>query len=353
MSVILPSSFDISRITFSDVKNLEKSKMVYVNYNGGKVRTQSPQMPIPYDASDYNNNNNFKVSLSFRDLNASDAAAKARVGAFHAMLQAIDDLIIDKATANAGKWLGAAGASRAEVKRLYTHSIRVPKTPEGAPRHDVPSSFSVALKQKDGSFDAELYDKDLRAIKEGERFASPLKHLVRGTEVVCQLDLTSVWLAAGKFGTTWKLHHAWIKVPGASNLKGVPNFIMDDGSPVAAAPVLTAAGGAAGGAGGPALSAAEESDLLQAALKATPAEEEGTEDAEAEDGEEAEAEGEEAEEDAAPEEEIPAPPVPKRTTTVARTATAAAPAPVAPVVVAAAAAAVKKPVKKIGTTKSA
>ena len=351
MSVILPSSFDISRITFSDVKNLEKSKMVYVNYNGGKVRTQSPQMPIPYDASDYNNNNNFKVSLSFRDLNASDAAAKARVGAFHAMLQAIDDLIIDKATANAGKWLGAAGASRAEVKRLYTHSIRVPKTPEGAPRHDVPSSFSVALKQKDGSFDAELYDKDLRAIKEGERFASPLKHLVRGTEVVCQLDLTSVWLAAGKFGTTWKLHHAWIKVPGASNLKGVPNFIMDDGSPVAAAPVAAAAGGA----GGPALSAAEESDLLQAALKATPAEEETTEDAEAEDGEAEEGEAEAEEEDAPPEEEIPAPPVPKRATaTVARTATAAPVAVAAPVAAAAAtAAAVKKPVKKIGTTKSA
>ena len=351
MSVILPSTFDISRITFSDVKNLEKSKMVYVNYNGGKVRTQSPQMPIPYDASDYNNNNNFKVSLSFRDLNASDAAAKARVGAFHAMLQAIDDLIIDKATANAGKWLGAAGASRAEVKRLYTHSIRVPKTPEGAPRHDVPSSFSVALKQKDGSFDAELYDKDLRAIKEGERFASPLKHLVRGTEVVCQLDLTSVWLAAGKFGTTWKLHHAWIKVPGASNLKGVPNFIMDDGSPVAAAPVAAAAGGA----GGPALSAAEESDLLQAALKATPAEEETTEDAEAEDGEAEEGEAEAEEEDAPPEEEIPAPPVPKRATaTVARTATAAPVAVAAPVAAAAAtAAAVKKPVKKIGTTKSA
>lgn len=352
MSVILPSSFDISRITFSDVKNLEKSKMVYVNYNGGKVRTQSPQMPIPYDASDYNNNNNFKVSLSFRDLNASDAGTKTRVAAFHAMLQAIDDLIIDKATANAGKWLGAAGASRAEVKRLYTHSIRVPKTPEGAPRHDVPSSFSVALKQKDGSFDAELYDRDLRAIKEGERFASPLKHLVRGTEVVCQLDLTSVWLAAGKFGTTWKLHHAWIKVPGASNLKGVPNFIMDDGSPVAAAPAPAAA---AGGAGGPALSAAEESDLLQAALKATPAEEETTEDAEAEDGEAEDGEAEaEAEEDAVPEEEIPAPPVPKRPTTLARTAsTPTAPVAVAPVPVAAAAAVVKKPVKKVGTTKSA
>jgi len=352
MSVILPSSFDISRITFSDVKNLEKSKMVYVNYNGGKVRTQSPQMPIPYDASDYNNNNNFKVSLSFRDLNASDAGTKSRVGAFHAMIQAIDDLIIDKATANAGKWLGAAGASRAEVKRLYTHSIRVPKTPEGAPRHDVPSSFSVALKQKDGSFDAELYDKDLRAIKEGERFASPLKHLVRGTEVVCQLDLTSVWLAAGKFGTTWKLHHAWVKVPGASNLKGVPNFIMDDGSPVSApAPVPAPA---AGGAGGPALSAAEESDLLQAALKATPAEDETTEDAEAEDAEAEDAEAEDAEaEEAAPEEEIPAPPVPKRPTTLARTATTAAPAPVAVAAVPVAAVAAKKPVKKIGTTKSA
>ena len=343
MSVILPSNFDISKITFSDVKSLEKSKMVYVNYNGGKVRTQSPQMPVPYNASDYNNNHNFKVSLSFRDLNASDAAAKARVTAFHAMIQAIDDLIIDKATANAGKWLGAAGASRAEIKRLYTHSIRIPKTPEGAPRLDIPPSFSIALKQKDGAFDAELYDKDLRPIMAEKRFASPLDHLVRGTEVVCQLDLTSIWLAAGKFGTTWKLHHAWVKVAGASSAKGVPSFVMDDGSVVPAPTAFPAAAAAAAVA----VSATEDAELLSAAVKATEEEEEETEEA---------AEEEAAEEEAAEEEEteIPAPPVPKKATTVKTTAAAAtvAAAAAAAATVAAATAA-KKSLKKIGTTKSA
>jgi len=347
MSLILSSNFDISKVTFSDVKSLEKSKMVYMNYNGGKFRTQTPQMPIPFTASDYNNNHNFKVSLSFRDLTSSDPTAKARATAFHAMLQAIDDLIIDKATANAGKWLGAAGASRAEVKRLYTHSIRVPKTPDGTPRTDVPPSIGVALKQKDGVFDAELYDKDLRSIMKGTRFASPLDHLVRGTEVVCQLDLTSIWLAAGKFGTTWKLHHAWVRVPGASNLKGVPNFVMDDGSAIPATATASTA-----------VSATEDSELLLAAMGATAATAAATDEAEEEEEEEAAEEEEVAEEEVA-EEEIPAPPVPKRTT-VARTASvAAAPvAPVAPVVVAAAAGgaggpAVKKVVKKIGTTKSA
>jgi hypothetical protein len=333
MSVILPQTFDISKITFSDVKSLEKSKMVYMNYNGGKVRTQSPQMPLPYNASDYNNNQNFKVSLSFRDLTSSDAAAKARVASFHAMIQAIDDLVIDKATANAGKWLGASGASRAEVKRLYTHSIRIPKTPEGAPRTDIPSSFSVALKQKNGTFDAELYDADLRPIMKGERFASPLDHLVRGTEVVCQLDLTSIWLAAGKFGTTWKLHHAWVKVAGASNTKGVPGFVHDDGS---AMPAPAFAASAA-----PAVSATEDAELLHAAVKAT----EETEDAEEE--EETNEEEETTEEAAVEEEaEIPAPPVPKRT--VVKTVAAAAPVPVA-----AAPKPAPKTVKKIGTTKNA
>jgi hypothetical protein len=346
MSLILSSNFDISKVTFSDVKSLEKSKMVYMNYNGGKFRTQTPQMPIPFTASDYNNNHNFKVSLSFRDLTSSDPTAKARATAFHAMLQAIDDLIIDKATANAGKWLGAAGASRAEVKRLYTHSIRVPKTPDGTPRTDVPPSIGVALKQKDGVFDAELYDKDLRSIMKGTRFASPLDHLVRGTEVVCQLDLTSIWLAAGKFGTTWKLHHAWVRVPGASNLKGVPNFVMDDGSAIPAATTATASSTA--------VSATEDSELLLAAMGATAA---AADEAEEEEEEEEEA-AEEAVEEEVAEEEIPAPPVPKRTT-VARTASVAAPpvAPVAPVAAAAAGGAggpaVKKVVKKIGTTKSA
>ena len=319
MSVVVPQSFDISKLTTSDVKALDNgSKCVYVNYNGGRLRTQTPQMPTPFGAGDYQGNANFKVNLSFRDLTSSDSLSRTRATAFHSMLQAIDNFIIDKATANAGKWLGIAGASRDVVKYAYTPSIRLAKSKDGAIRTDVPATVSIALKQRNGAFDAEIYDKDLKRISvsdEGKasRFATPVETLVRGTEVTCLLDLTSIWIAGGKFGATWKLHSAWVNVPGASASSG-PGFVTEDGG--SAVPLVVSETH---------VSASEESSLLAAMLPAA-----AGAGAEEEEEVEEEEEAEEEEGEAEPEEVIPAPPVPAAKKVAAAPAPAPAPATVVP-----------------------
>lgn len=350
-SVTLPSQFDLSKLTTSDLKSLKNgSHSVYVNYNGGKLRLQTPQMPIPFNAGDYKapgqekGNGNYKVNLSFRDRTSKKAAKD-----LYDAIERIDNFIIDKVTANADKWLKMTGKSRDVIKEFYTPSLRVSKNKDGSPRLDVPPTLSAALKQSNGAFDAEIYDKDLKrskvpdsSAKDGFRLASPLETLVRGTEATFQLDLTAIWIADKKFGVTWKVHSAWINQPGASASSG-PGFVSEDGELL----VVPGETVASGGAGGPSssVSASEEDALLAAMLPATAAPAAPTAAAAEEEGEDEEGEEEEAEEEGEEEgETVEAPPVPPVKTKAAAAAPAPAPVVVAPVAVAAA---TKKPVTKV------
>jgi hypothetical protein len=122
---------------------------------------------------------------------------------------------------NSKNWLGLSNVSRETVSALYTKSLRVSKDKEGKDRSP---TQSVALKKnyKTGAFDATLYDDQERKI-EG---VTPMEVLRRGAEVTCILHATSIWVAGGKFGITWKLHQARVDQPGES--AGTAYAFVDD-----------------------------------------------------------------------------------------------------------------------------
>lgn len=315
MSVITVSTFDAKNLTVSEAKKLDNgSSQAYVNYKGGRVRVQAPRMPVPYDCGDYQGNEKYKVQLSFRDRATSPAVA-----AYQKMVEDIDNFIIDQATKNAGKWFKMAGASREMIALFYTPSLKIAKDKDGNPK-DYPPTQSVALKQRGGVFDAELYD-DKNRLMEG---MTPLDVLRRGSEVTAILDLTGVWIADKKFGATWKLHQVRVDVPGEGSGAARGFLGADAGATAASIPVVTSAAGGAGAASG--VSAAEEADLLAAVLPSAGGA-----------GAAAAAEEEDDEEDVAEDEVVKPVPVPAKKPVAAA---AAAPAP-------AAAPVVKKVVKKV------
>jgi hypothetical protein len=119
MSVIQPTTFDISKLTVSESKKLDNgSSQAYVNYNGKKLRVQLPRMPMAMDAGDYQGNEKFKAHFSFRDREGNP-----KVNAYYDMLQAIDDFMIDHGQASAGKWFKKPGMAREIVADKYTTSI--------------------------------------------------------------------------------------------------------------------------------------------------------------------------------------------------------------------------------------
>lgn len=212
MSVISASSFDVSKLSVSELKKLDNgSSQAYLNYDGKRLRVQGPQLSLPYDSSDYNGNKKYKTTFS---LKGSDKVAK--IGKFRALVDAVDNYVIDVATQNAGKWFKMPGASRELIAAFYTPSVKISKDKDGNPK-DYPPTFPAKLSQRNGAFTTELYD-DKNTIMEG---VTPLDVLRRGAEVVPIVDVPAIWVGDKKFGVTWSLHQARLVVPGeGSGTKG-------------------------------------------------------------------------------------------------------------------------------------
>jgi hypothetical protein len=243
MSIVTPSTFDISKLSISEIKKLEKAptSIVYLNYNGGKLRIQTPQMPIPYDAGDFNGNKKYKVNLSFRD-----RAQAKKVAAYYELLETIDNFVLAHAAEkeNAKKWFKLPGATRDMVGAFFTPSIRVSKDKDGNPK-DYPPVHSVALKTTYGSgaFETTLYDEQKRRLES----VTPLDVLRKGAEITGVVDCGGVWVGDKKFGITWKLTQARVDVPAQGTDLGCVIADEDevDDEEIAAAPKSRAAAPAA------------------------------------------------------------------------------------------------------------
>jgi len=237
---VTSSTFDAKKLTVSDAKKLDNgSSQVYINYAGGKLRLQAPRLLVPYDSGDYQGNGKHKVQFSFRD-----RATNKAVSAYISTLEAIDNFVIDQATKNAGKWFKMPGASREMIALFYTPTVKVSKDKDGNPK-DYPPTQSVALKQRNGTFDAVLYN----ASREELEGITPVEALRRGAEVTPVVDATGIWIADKKFGLTWKLVQAMVNVAAEGGRGGC--LIVEDGD----APAATNA-----------VSAAEESNLMAAVM---------------------------------------------------------------------------------------
>lgn len=276
MSVITYSSFANSKLGVGELKALEKSSQVYLNYEGKRILLQAPQLQVPYDASDYKGDGKFKVQFSFRGREVNPKVAK-----FHDTIEAVDNFVLDQAVKNCGKWFKKAGMTRDMLKLFFKPTVRYSKDKDGNEKREYPPHMAVKLAQKSGAFTAEIFD-DSRKKIEG---VSPVESLRRNAEVVPILSCGGIWIVDGKFGVTWNLHQAILKVRGEGASSGGFLGVEEDGD-------------------GTLVTAADE-DLMAAVLPTTPAAKGG---AGADDSEEDESEEEEEEEDhteAAP--PVPAP----------------------------------------------
>jgi hypothetical protein len=216
MSVITSSSFVNSKLGVGELKALAKSSQVYLNYDGRRMLLQAPQLTVPYDASDYQGDGKFKVQFSFKGRDTNPRVAK-----FHDVIEAIDNFVVDMAVKNCGKWFKKPGMTRDMLKLFFKPTLRYSKDKDGNEKREYPPHMSVALKRKpsptnDGPFIAEIYDDARKMIQD----KSPVEALRRNAEVVPILSCGGVWIVDGKFGITWTLHQAIIKVPGEGTSSG-------------------------------------------------------------------------------------------------------------------------------------
>jgi hypothetical protein len=246
MSVIKAINLDLSKISFSDVKTDNHGrKMVYVNYNGGKIVIQTPKMYVPNgikrwrkkDAVD-NKDDSFELELSFGGEDKEDKNSM-EIREFHNKLESFDELVKKNIMNHSKEWLGKTKISMDSIEEaFYSPSVRLALDKDGNVL-DYPSRVRVKLDrerdQENDSFTGRFLS--------NKRFKTPVlmfddkKELLdinesnfdmvvpKGSQVVGVLELVYLSIST-KVSAKWKLVQAKVY----RNQKTITGYAMLDDS---------------------------------------------------------------------------------------------------------------------------
>jgi hypothetical protein len=226
-SIVSPSAFNTSKITFSAVKSLESGgKQAYLNYNGNRLVMQVGPLETPFGVSTYDKSSPPKHSVDLKLRGFDDPANHPKNATLFKALSSLDDFMLDQAEKNAVSWFKGP-KSRAVLAELYTPMVRFALDKEGN-RKPYPPTIKASLRKNrnDDKFDVELYDEKLSPLTN-----IPLEDVVvKGSILTVIIECTSVWFAGAKFGLSWKATQIRAdKVP--QNFRGKPAFLdEEDGS---------------------------------------------------------------------------------------------------------------------------
>lgn len=198
-NVVLPSTFDVTNVTVSAIKVMEKTgaKSAYLNYNREKLTMQTArEMVLPFGLSvfDKNGTPEYSVEMSFRG-----ADAREDLRQYQDCLHALDEHMIALGVKNSKMWFKSE-LNEQVIRAFYTPTLRLSKDKEGNPL-PYPPTTKAKLRKIGNDFEAKFYD------EEGVpyRGLSLEEMLVKGATVTGLLECTGVWFAGSKFGLTWKV----------------------------------------------------------------------------------------------------------------------------------------------------
>lgn len=233
---VTPSSFNVSKVTFSAVKSLDSGgKQAYLNYDGKPLIMQVGPLETPFGMSVFDKTTPPKYSVDLKLRGYDDAANNANTAAIYNALHGLDEFMVDQGVKNSAAWFKGV-KSREVLAELYTPTVKFAKDAQGNLK-PYPPTIKLQLRQRDGKFETAMYDDQKRPLVD-----VPLEDiLVKGTVMTALMQCTGVWFAGGKFGISWKaLQIRADKVP--STIGKSYAFVDEDG---AAAPAVSAVSAAA------------------------------------------------------------------------------------------------------------
>jgi hypothetical protein len=198
-SVVVPSSFSVSKVTFSAVKSLESGgKQAYLNYDGKPLLMQVGPLETPFGMSVFDKTTPPKYSVDLKLRGYDDAANHPTTSAIYNALHSLDEFMVDQGVKNAAAWFRGP-KTREVLSELYTSTVKFSKDAEGNLK-PYPPTLKLQLRQRDGKFETVVYDDKKRPLTD-----VPLEDvLVKGTVMTALIQCTGVWFAGGKFGLSWK-----------------------------------------------------------------------------------------------------------------------------------------------------
>ena len=211
-SIVLPTNFDASNITYSEPRILDNGgKVIYMNYNRKKFIMQTPEMDIPFGVNRWNNEgkalDKYSLEMSFKDKDSRPV-----LKAFFDGMQAIDKKLMTDGFKNCQSWFKSSIKSMDVVEELYTQLVKYPKDGKGAVVSKYPPTFKVSVPHNGESFQCDAYDnhKNLVNLADIE---------TKGGRASAIIQCVGIWVAGKKFGCSWKLLQMKI-TPPVTKIKG-------------------------------------------------------------------------------------------------------------------------------------
>lgn len=228
--IFKPSEIEMNGIGFTEPKVMASGgKNLYLNYNRSKLVIQVPKMSMPYNMNCYKGPSGdqppkYNINLSFKNKNSD-----SNVNDFYKFLENLDRKMIESGKENSLSWLSKKNLSNDVVEALYKPLLRHSKDKNtGEPDGKWPSTFEVKIPHYEGKFTCEVYDTDKKLVPSDKLE----EYLVKGSEVSSLIQCTSVWIAGGKFGCSWKIIQMKVEPP-KNPLKGYAFLDSDsDDEPV-------------------------------------------------------------------------------------------------------------------------
>lgn len=199
----------------SNVRHLDTGgKMVWLSHTGsqpdassGPIILQTSQMRSPNGIRGWENDGApTKYSMELV-LDPAETEYKK--------LLEFDQKILDIACNTKNKWIKKA--SKEVLDALYNPTVRVPRDKETDEVTDKwPITFKLTIPQRDGAFACELWDNKRKMLDVAEFIKSGSG---RNCLVTVIAQCTGIWVAGGKFGTTWKAQQILVHSSSNSSLQ--------------------------------------------------------------------------------------------------------------------------------------
>ena len=196
---VLPSQFDVSKISFGEVKSLQSgARAVNMSYAGGPLILQLSNVDVPYglNADDKFGPVKYSVNLS---LNGHDT--KPKMKEMFDVLEGVDGRVMGECIEK--NWLRKPGMTQQILKqmKLYKSTVKFSEDANTGARKPYPPTVKVSLRQRNGKFETTFYDTDKKEIKD-----VPIEDLIVKRMCVSALvECTGVWISSVGCGLSWKL----------------------------------------------------------------------------------------------------------------------------------------------------
>ena len=225
MSLIKGKNIDTSKVSFSQPRVLDNgAKLVYLNYNGGRLSIQTPWMVMPWKIGSYTEGEFPKYSI---DLTFKNMEENPDLKGFHDKLIELEEKIVDGGFENSVAWFKKKPSSRDVVDAQFSRIVKVSTDRDtGEPDGKWPPTMKLKIPRRDGEWETKLSGKNGKVYEVNNKDSGDNLEdlLVKNTKMRGIIQCVGLWVASKGYMCQWKLTKAEVEVPETS---GQHEFLED------------------------------------------------------------------------------------------------------------------------------